>query len=176
MVKHLPAMQETWVRSLGWEDPWRRKWQPTPLLLPRKFHGWRSLVGNMGSQRVRHDWTTSLSLWAVKNLPANVGDIGDGGSVPGFGRSPGIGNGNPLWYSCLGNLLDRETWWAIVHGVAKSWTWLNGSAHKDLLCLWHPARFWRKKFSKKGTKEGRKQTRIVINVLKTMSRGILGTQ
>ena len=45
MVKHLPATRETWVQSLGWEDPWRRKWQPTPVLLPGKSHGWRSLVG-----------------------------------------------------------------------------------------------------------------------------------
>ena len=45
MVKHLPAMWETWVQSLGWEDTWRRKWQPTPVLLPGKSHGWRSLVG-----------------------------------------------------------------------------------------------------------------------------------
>ena len=45
MVKCLPAIQETWVRSLGWEDPRRRKWQPTPILLPGKPHGWRSLAG-----------------------------------------------------------------------------------------------------------------------------------
>ena len=45
MVKHLPAMRETQVQSLGREDPWRRKWQPTPVLMPGKFHGWRSLVG-----------------------------------------------------------------------------------------------------------------------------------
>ena len=44
-VKHLPAMQETWVQSLDQEDPWRRKWQPSPVLMPGKSHGWRSLVG-----------------------------------------------------------------------------------------------------------------------------------
>ena len=44
-VKHLPAMWETWVRSLGREDPLEKKWQPTPVHLPGKFHGWRSLVG-----------------------------------------------------------------------------------------------------------------------------------
>ena len=52
----------------------------------------------------------------VKNLPANAGD---GGSVPGSGRSPGEGNGNPLQYSCLGNSMDGEAWPATVHGVAK---------------------------------------------------------
>jgi len=49
--------------------------------------------------------------------------------IPGSGRSPGEGNGNPLQYSCLENLMDRKAWWATVHGVAKSWTrlrWLDG--------------------------------------------------
>ena len=55
----------------------------------------------------------------VKNLPANAGDMG---SILGTGRSPGEGNGNPLQYSCLENPMDREAWWATVHGVAKSWT------------------------------------------------------
>ena len=54
MVKRLFTMWETWVPSLGKEVPWRRKWQPTPVLLPRKPHGRRSLV-SMGSQRVGHD-------------------------------------------------------------------------------------------------------------------------
>ena len=54
MVKHLSAMRETQVQSLGGEDPWRRKWQPTPVLLPGKSHGWRNLVG--------------YSLWSRKEL------------------------------------------------------------------------------------------------------------
>ena len=56
-AKHLPAMTETWVPSLGWKIPWRRKWQSIPVLLLGKSHGWRSLIG---SQRVGHDWATSL--------------------------------------------------------------------------------------------------------------------
>ena len=58
----------------------------------------------------------------VKNLPANAGDIRDMGSIPGLGRFPEEGHGNPLQYSCLENPTDRGTWWAAVHGVAKSWT------------------------------------------------------
>ena len=54
----------------------------------------------------------------VKNLPANAGDAGDMGSIPGLGRSPGEGNGNPLQYSCPENPMDRGAWWATVHGVA----------------------------------------------------------
>ena len=58
----------------------------------------------------------------VKSLPANAGDTGDVGSIPGLGRSPRGGNDNPLQYSCLGNPIDRGALWAKVHGVAKSWT------------------------------------------------------
>ena len=79
----------------------------------------------------------------VKNLAANAGDsgaiaglggldskvsvynAGDPGSIPGLGRSPGEGNGNPLQYYCLENPMDRGVWWAMVHGVAKSWTQLS---------------------------------------------------
>ena len=55
----------------------------------------------------------------VKNLPANAGDAGDVGSVPGWGRSPGGGNDNPLQYVCLGNAMDRGAWWVIVHGLTE---------------------------------------------------------
>ena len=57
-------------------------------------------------------------------LPANAGDTGDD-MIPGSGRYPGGGNGNPLQYSYLENPMDRGDWWATVHGVAKSWTRLS---------------------------------------------------
>ena len=59
-------------------------------------------------------WASLLAL--VENLPANTGDAG---LIPGLGRSPGEGNGNPLQYSCLENSMDRGTWQATVHEVAK---------------------------------------------------------
>ena len=55
----------------------------------------------------------------VKNLPASVKDAGDMGLIPGLGRCPGEGNGNPLQYSCLGNPIDRGAWQVTVHGFAK---------------------------------------------------------
>ena len=58
----------------------------------------------------------------VKYPPANAVDMRDEGSIPGSGRSPGGGNGNPLQYSCLENPMDRGAWWAMVHGATKSWT------------------------------------------------------
>ena len=70
----------------------------------------------------------------VKNLLANAGDIRDMGSIPGPGRSPGEGNGNPLQYSCLENAMDRGAWWSTVHEIAKSQTRLSdGHVHFSLL-------------------------------------------
>ena len=53
----------------------------------------------------------------VRNLPANAGNAGDAGLTSGSGRSPGGGNGHPLQYSCLGNIMVRGAWWATVHRV-----------------------------------------------------------
>ena len=58
----------------------------------------------------------------VRNPPANVGDTGDMGLIPGLGRSPREENGYPLQYSCPENSIDRGAWQATVHGVTKSWT------------------------------------------------------
>ena len=58
----------------------------------------------------------------VKNPPANAGDVRDAGLIPGLGRSPGIGNGNSLQYSCLEDSMDRGAWQAAVHRVAKNQT------------------------------------------------------
>ena len=57
-----------------------------------------------------------------KESTCNAGDLG---SIPGLGRSPGEGHGNPLQYSCLENHMDRGAWWATVHGVTKSQTRLS---------------------------------------------------
>ena len=56
----------------------------------------------------------------VKNLLANAGEAGDLGSIPGLGRFPAEGHGNPLHYSCLENPMDRGAWQATVHGVSES--------------------------------------------------------
>ena len=72
-----------------------------------------------------------LSLsWASLGFPGSDGKVStsnarEPGLLPGLEDSPGEGNGNPLQYSCLENLMDREAWWATVHGVAKHWTWLS---------------------------------------------------
>ena len=66
-------------------------------------------------------WSSQLAL-VVKNPPANAGAARDAGLIPCLGRSPGVGNGNPLQYSCPENSMDRGSWQATVNGVAKSST------------------------------------------------------
>ena len=75
-------------------------------------------------------WRHMVFCWhpcgaVVKNPLADAEDVRDVGSVPGLGRSPGVGNGKPLQYSCLDNFVDRDAWQATVHGVTKNWTQLS---------------------------------------------------
>ena len=123
-VKNLQAMQETQVWSLDGEDPrmgkipgWgrspRREWQHTPVQLPGQSHGQRSLAGySPWGHRVGLDWQTNTSQYllggsVVKNPPVNAGDAG---LIPGSERSPGVGNGNPVQYSCLEYSMERGAW------------------------------------------------------------------
>ena len=85
---------------------WRRLWHPTPVLLPGKSHGWRSLVGCSPWGHEESDTTEWL------HFHFSLSCVGEG-------------NGNPLQYSCLENPRDRGAWWATVYGVAQSWTWLK---------------------------------------------------
>ena len=85
---------------------WRRQWHPTPVLLPGKSHGWRSLVG--------------CSPWGRKELETTEG-LHFHSSLSCIGE----GNGNPLQYCCLENPRDSGAWWAAVYGVAQSWTRLK---------------------------------------------------
>ena len=93
------------------------------------------------SCQVMSDSLWPCGLWAsqmaqvVKNLPANARDAKDKDSIPGSGRAPGEGNGNPHQYSCLGNPTDRVAWWATtILGVAKSQTGLSIYAYWTVAC------------------------------------------
>ena len=70
------------------------------------------------------EWASQVAR-VVKHPPASTEDLRDAGSIPESEWSPGGGHGNPLWYSCLENPMDREVWWATVHGVAKCQTRLK---------------------------------------------------
>ena len=71
-----------------------------------------------------------LGFLGGSEVKVSARNAGDPGSIPGSGRSPGEGNGNPLQYSCLDNPMDRGAWWATVHGVAKSRTRLSDFTSK----------------------------------------------
>ena len=150
-----------------------RQGHPTPVLLPGKSHGRRSVVGcspwgrwgsdtterlhfhfqfhalekkmathssvlawrilgtmesgglpSMGLHGVGHDWSDLAAAAA-----ASAGDARDSALIPGLGRFPGVGSGNPLQYSCLENPVDRGAWQGIVHEVTRSWTPLNNWTH-----------------------------------------------
>ena len=114
-------MQETWVQSLDQEDPLEEEMETHSSVLAWEIP-WVEEPGrlqSLGSQRARHDLATSLSFLpsgaAVKTLPARAGRSGDPGSMPGSGRSPGGGNGNPRQYSCLEDPMDPAAWPAHVH-------------------------------------------------------------
>ena len=94
LVKKPPAMQDTWVWSLGWEDPLEEGMATHSNIL-----AWRIpwTIQSMGLQRVRHNWATFT-------FTCNIGK----------------GNGNPLRYSCLGNPMDRGAWWGHKE-VGHSW-------------------------------------------------------
>ena len=103
--KCLPAMRETRVRSLGWEDSLEKEMATHSSILAWKISGTEEPGGlpSVGSPGVGHDWCDLACMHAC---------IGEG-------------NGNPLQYSCLENSRDRGAWWAAVYVVTQSWTWLK---------------------------------------------------
>ena len=111
-VKIPPAMHETWVRSLGWNDPLEKEIATRSSIL-----AWRM------PQRV--NTTEQLSRASLVAQSVNEGDLA---STSGFGRSPGGQHGNPLQNSCLENPMDRGAWQATVHRVINSWTQLSDQA------------------------------------------------
>ena len=68
---------------------------------------------------------SKIKTYVLKNLPTKAGDVRDASLIPGLGRSPAGGHGNPLQYSCLENSMERGNWQDIVHGVTNSQTRLN---------------------------------------------------
>ena len=94
-----------------------RWWDHT---LSQQRRGAGRVLGRTATRNSAEHQTASQVVLVVKSPPANAGGKGDTSSMPGSGRSPRRGNGNPLQDSCLENPTDRGAWWATVHEVAKS--------------------------------------------------------
>ena len=117
--------------------------------IPRDWGAWWAAVYGVAQSRTQLKWLSSsssvyMSVSVCQSVPAffcylvsihyfpggsegkkSACSTGDLGSIPGSGRSPGEGNGNPLQHTCLENSMDRGSWQATVHGVSKSGTWLS---------------------------------------------------
>ena len=120
------------------ETPWTqeptrllRDWAPVSHIAGRHFTVWATREATGPGAYEGFCGVSQVAL-VVKNLPANAGDIREVGLIPGLGRFPGEGHGNPLQYFCL-ETMDRRAWQATVHRVAKKQTrlkWLNTQAIK----------------------------------------------
>ena len=125
------------------------KWHPTPVLLPGKSHGWRSLVGCSPWGREELDTTERLQFHFSLSCT-------------------GEGNGNPLQYSCLENPRDRGAWWAAVHGVAQNQTRLkrlsssSSSSSCDISPLSHPKKKGLRELPYEGLCKDRRETACLV--------------
>ena len=119
-------------KTAVWSLPhWVDAWSGTPSQLGLQLSVIQEFQELFKSRCIHHQLgvytitTASQVALLVKNWPANTGDKRDDSSIPGSGRSPGGEHDNPLQYSCLENPMDRGSRWAVVHGIAKSWTWMK---------------------------------------------------
>ena len=134
LVKNPPAVQETWVQSLGWEDP-LEKGKATHSIIVAWRIPWTVQSMGLKSQTPLSDFHSTSSAGGAGSIPAQGARLPytsgsksqkhktkDYGNNKGFKKKKklfGEGNGNPPQYSCLGDLTDRGAWQAIMHGIAK---------------------------------------------------------
>ena len=130
-------MQETWDQHLGREDSLEEEMATHSSIFAWESP-WTEEPGELqeaGSQ-VPRALKARLKVFphgsVVKNLPAKAGDTGDVGLIPGLGRSPGGGNGNPLQYSCLENSMNRGARWATVHRGSNKLDTTEQPIHKQI--------------------------------------------
>ena len=105
----IPCIWNIQNRQTLTTESWRRQWHPTPVLLPGKSHGWRSLVGHSPWGHEESDSTEQLHFYF------SLSCIGEG-------------NGNPLQCSCLENPRDGGAWWVAIYGVGHDWSDLAAAA------------------------------------------------
>ena len=138
LVKNLPTMQETQIRSLGQEDPLEKGMATHSSILAWSIlmhrGTWRAIVHGVAKSDMT-EWLSLFQLCRMRNEgyeeafsgtsqwfsgKESACNAGDPGSIPGPGRSFGVGNGSPFQYSCLENSIDRGAWWATVYEVENS--------------------------------------------------------
>ena len=121
----LPTSLDIQIPSMAvWaSDELSQHGNPPCLRLPMAW--WLPVPALQGFSIPCKTWRASQVALVVKNPPANAGDVRDKRLIPGLGRWPRAGHGNPLQYSCLENPMDRRAWQTTVHGVTKSRTWLR---------------------------------------------------
>ena len=109
------AMSFTWLVYVVWQRWWDNQHITLCYYVGQKVHS------SSAVRWYRKTWVNFLAKFpGGSDHKLSARNAGDMGSIPGLGRSPGEGNGNPLQYSCLENPMDRGAWWAIVHRVTKS--------------------------------------------------------
>ena len=117
----LNILNQLWKHNAQKRIPFKI-WRELTMYLVTQELWWRSTVRFMLFSCLLMQHMGFPDGSRIKNLPANARDVY---SIPGLGRYPGEGHGNPLQYFCLENPMERGVWWATVHGVMKNWTWLS---------------------------------------------------
>ena len=159
LPSQLPELCSPSPGQILWTTLPPQNWSPgvNGPTLPVCCQGWfHFIISKVPFSKCLKLWSQGFpSSTVVKNLLSKAGDTGNAGSIPGWGRSPGGGNGNPLQCSCLEHPTDRGAWQATVHRVAKSQTWQSHArmppsqtwsqrtghlTYTVHLILWKPAR------------------------------------
>ena len=128
LLRNLYADQEATVRTVHGTTDWFQIGKEVCqgyILSPCLFNFYAECQARWASHKLKISTTSDMGFPGGSEVKASASNAGDPGLIPGSGRSPGEGNGNPLQYFCLENPMDREAWWATVYRVAKSHTWLK---------------------------------------------------
>ena len=119
--------QSRWLHADGREETTQRSLEPSGPWVVSICQGPHVCLASAAFSPLEfwHTVPLSVDFPGGSEVKASTCSAGDLGSIPGSGRSPGEENGHPLQYSCLGNSIDREAWYATARGVAKSRAWLS---------------------------------------------------
>ena len=121
--------------GLTWASCWLKVWSSLGCMRLNDDSKEAISIFNFPVFILKCDWDLIQGFPGGSDGEESAYNVRDTGSIPGSGRSPREGHGNPLQYPCLENPMDRGAWWATVHGVAKSWTWLSDQHTNEILFI-----------------------------------------